>query len=212
MHLEDYTIARYLDGSIEAAEQEQLEAHLADCSACCEAVASAYRMVQAVEQTEAPLPDAAAVRRAERLISTPRRVSVLPALFEMPARIAVAAVVVVAIGLVAYFSLVPSEPSRFRTESVAGVFEARAPEDGAIVDGTRLSFSWSPLQNAVGYRLKLYADEGVVLWQSEAEETSLVLPATVRLKPGTHYLWRVEGVLADGTTQGTELRAFRVAP
>ena len=73
MHLDDYTLARYLEDQVAGQEKQHLVAHLADCPACCEAVASAYRMVQAVAEAEAPLPDPAAVRRAERLVTAPAR-------------------------------------------------------------------------------------------------------------------------------------------
>jgi len=212
MHLDDYTLAGYLEDQVAGQEKQHLVAHLADCPACCEAVASAYAMVQAVAEAEAPLPDPAAVRRAERLVTAPARESMLEALFGRPLRLALAAVAVVGLGLVAYLSLAPPDLDRFRTPPTTRTFTATAPEDGAVVAARALSFSWSPLRGAMRYRLMLYTDDASVLWQGDSVKGPLALPDTVRLEAGVQYLWRVDALLANGSTTATELYAFTVAP
>lgn len=212
MHLDDYTIARYLDGQVAGQEKQQVDAHLAACPACSEAVAAAYRMVQAVATTHAPRPDRAAVQRAERLAEASPQASWLDGLFGRPLRLALAAVVVASLGLIAYFGVLAPDHDRFRATPSSPAFVAMAPPDGAVIEAQPLVFVWEPLDDVVRYRLTLFTDEASVHWEGDTLEETATLPDTVRLAAGAQYLWRIDAVLENGSTLATELYAFTVAP
>ena len=212
MHLDEYTIARYLDARIAGPEKQQVETHLAGCPVCSEALASAYQMVQTVAEAEAPLPDPAAVQRAERLVRAPARVSRLDLFYGRPVGLALAALAVVGLGLAVYFGVLAPDQDRFRTTAAPRTLTATTPPDGALVEAQPLVFSWEPLEDAVRYRLMLYTDDASILWEGDTAEGLLTLPDTVRLETGMQYLWRVDALLANGFTTATELHAFTVAP
>lgn len=209
MHLDEITIARYIEGGLGGDETQRLEGHLADCPACIEAVGSAYRMVEMVAKGDKKLMlDSKALQRAERLVVAPTR----PVLWRTPMRLALAAAVVVVVGLVAYLQGAQPSLDRFRTTTSTGTFRGTLPEDGATVETMQSTFAWIALAGSVQYQFTLYTDEGDILWEYETKEVQTTLPASVALEAGAAYLWSVEGLLSDGTTRRTELHAFEVAP
>lgn len=51
---------------------------------------------------------------------------------------------------------------------------------------------WSSVPRAERYRLRLYDNEGAVLWTAETTDTSVALPDSVVLAPRVTYFWKVE--------------------
>lgn len=63
---------------------------------------------------------------------------------------------------------------------------------------TRPEFRWQELQPGLKYELKLSDDTGRMVFETQVGATSLVLPASVRLKEGVPYTWQVSTRLPDG--------------
>lgn len=212
MHLDDFDIARYLDGVVSGAEKQQFEAHLADCALCAASLASAYRMMDAVEaETTAPAPTPAALAETERVVTSAPRPALR--LVHQPAiRWVAAAVVVMGLAVVAYFQMNQPDAARFRAGQADAGLVATTPEEGATVDAASLQFVWEPLGGTDAYWVTVYTAEGVVRWKDYTKAISLALPDSVLLEPGATYLWNVEAVQQDGTTIRTDLYAFTLAP
>jgi hypothetical protein len=74
---------------------------------------------------------------------------------------------------------------------------------------SRPTFAWSAVKGASSYKVRLWNDEDQVIWQSEAQNTSLAYPAdAVALKPEIDYLWTVTTSVGDTLFKGEGL--FRV--
>lgn len=69
---------------------------------------------------------------------------------------------------------------------------------------------WSSVAGAERYRLRLYDDEGSVLWMAETGDTSVALPDSVVLSPGIPYFWRVEAQTEWRRWAASDLMEFRV--
>jgi len=53
-------------------------------------------------------------------------------------------------------------------------------------------FVWSSLPGATRYRLRLYDEDGAVLWTRETGDTMLALPDSVVISPRVAYFWKVD--------------------
>ena len=100
VHPDDGTIHAWLDGALDAEQGARLEAHVVDCAACAERVAEARGLMAGASRVVGLLDDplSPAVLRA----STPTAgtdLSMWRLLRVTPARAAIAAVVVVAVGI-----------------------------------------------------------------------------------------------------------------
>jgi anti-sigma factor RsiW len=212
MHLDDFDIARYLDGVVTGAEKQQFEAHLSDCAVCAASLASAYRMMEALEaEAMAPTPTAAAMSKAERIVPSASRPA-LRLVRQSTFRWVAAAVVVMGLAVVAYFQMNQPDAARFRTGQADAGFVTTTPEEGATVEVATLQFVWESLDGTDAYWVTVYTAEGVVRWKDYTKAVSLALPDSILLEPGATYLWNVEAVQQDGTTIRTDLHAFTLAP
>ncbi len=70
--------------------------------------------------------------------------------------------------------------------------------------------TWSSVPHAERYRLRLYDDQGTVLWQLETTDTAAALPDSVALAPGVSYFWRVEAETEWRRSAASDLVEFRV--
>lgn len=72
-------------------------------------------------------------------------------------------------------------------------------------------FKWSAVPDAASYKVRLWNDADEIIWQSEAQMTSLAYPADApTLKPGMDYLWTVSTTVKDTLFKGEGI--FRVLP
>jgi hypothetical protein len=70
--------------------------------------------------------------------------------------------------------------------------------------------TWSSVPYAERYRLRLYDDQGTVLWQIETTDTAAALPDSVALAPGVSYFWRVEAETEWRRSAASDLVEFRL--
>jgi len=75
------------------------------------------------------------------------------------------------------------------TLAIAGAPTPIAPR-GFVVRVDRLV--WSSVRSSERYRLRLYDEEGAVLWTLETADTLVALPDSVKLVPRGTYFWKVE--------------------
>lgn len=80
---------------------------------------------------------------------------------------------------------------------------------GTVAGVQRLE--WTSVQGADRYRVTLFAAQGGVLHETQAADTSVMLPDSVRLIPGTTYLWKVDARTGWDRWASSELVAFTIA-
>ena len=176
-------------------ERDGESAGLADHVVTCRRCAERYRTLRELHR--------AADRRA-----TPearRRRRPLRAVF------AVAAMLVVALGLYRFLALPSQEPSPGGTEdplraSAAGI--EVTPADGAALEAPPRSLSWSAQIGAGTYRVLLFDAAAEPLWESEPLDrprVDLPEPAVEQLRGGGSYFWVVR---RSGFAKRRELGPF----
>jgi hypothetical protein len=209
MHLTEYDIACLLDGTLRPARRRELEAHLADCEKCTEAVGSAYRLLKTVKHSAAPEIDPRSLEEASRL---PDHGATPPFFLGKAVRYSLAAMLLVGVGLYGYLELRQPEILQFRGGRSAGVIEIISPSDQESIAARTIPFQWKGIPEALQYRLSIYHDDGFLLWKGETTRNELISPTELVFQSGNLYLWKVEAVLPDGTTLSSELHAFRYTP
>jgi hypothetical protein len=70
---------------------------------------------------------------------------------------------------------------------------------------------WSSVPNAQRYRVRLYDDQGTVVWQTQTTDTTAALAGTVHLSPAATYFWRVEAETEWRRWAASDLTEFRLA-
>ena len=211
MHLNDFDIARYVDGAVAPQERQRFEAHLRACEACRASVADVVRLQDAVSRApEGEVPDKVteeAVALAEEDEASRTRGGAVPSVW----RYAVAAVIVVGLGIGAWRFLSSPEPDRFRAPATADEVGLLGPSDGAQVPSLP-SLRWTTQEDAMTYRVSIYTLDGTRVWQTDTTAARVAPPTTLSCRAGDTYVWRVEALLADGTARGSPLHAFTCAP
>jgi len=83
----------------------------------------------------------------------------------------------------------PSPGLRGRTDTSTHALLLITPR-GSVDHVDRLV--WSSMPRIERYRLRLYDDQGDVLWSLETPDTVVMLPDSVRLSRRVTYFWKVE--------------------
>ena len=185
-HLTEIDIAAYIDG---VGDRRRTEAHLAWCDACrSEMIAS-----QAAALAAPPVG-----RRARGS-------------FTWVGAVAAAAIIVVAGSIltqragdrdVVRSSPVPPSAAR---PSITVV----SPGDGQRLGPDR-KLEWRSAGAGASYRITIGDDSGQPVHSATAKDTSITVPASVRLVPGKKLFWYVDASLPDGTTATSGLMSFAV--
>lgn len=211
MHLTEIDIARYVDDVVPREERDRLEAHLRDCDTCRSSVADVVRLQDVVaEAPELHLPaivEEEAAHLIEEKEPSPSRWEALPA----RARYAVAAVLLVGLGVGLWQVLLAPTPDRFRSSTARDAVILRAPSDGAVVQAPPL-LRWQGDEDAMTYRVSIYTPEGRLVWQADTTAQRIAAPKFLSCSADDTYVWSVDALLADGTARESPLHAFTCAP
>ena len=185
--LDERVIADFVDGRLEAGARGRVVAHLLSCARCRSAVKATSRVA-----AETTVTEQTPVRRWRR--------------WSLPLGLAAAAALVLL--------LVPRGGG---DSSSAGL---REPPDTSIHAPLLVAprgpvarvdqFVWSGVPRSDRYRLRLYTDEGDVLWTTEMTDTSVTLPASVVLSPQATYFWKVEAQTEWKRWVSSDLVQFRL--
>jgi hypothetical protein len=70
---------------------------------------------------------------------------------------------------------------------------------------------WSGVAGALSYRVRLYDDNGRVLWTHLTTDTVATLPDSVRPRPRVTYFWTVEANTGFQHRASSDLVAFTVS-
>lgn len=160
-HLSVDDVAAYLDRQLSGPARARVEGHLAACAECRGEVVS--------------------VARLTRSLSNRRR-------WAVAAPLAAAALLLLAMVPWAHRpggdGLVLREPAI--TTTVAPTLLAPV---GAVA--TLPPLSWTSVPHADRYRVTVFDGSGAVVWETQSADTSVAVPTTTSLQPGTPYFWKV---------------------
>jgi hypothetical protein len=180
MHLEPGDVAAYFDGALSPSDRSRVELHLAECDACRDELRDVARLLR--------------TRPNRRTWYVPIGVAAAAAaavlLFVYPGRDRTAA---------------PTYREPVVTTTVAPVIVA--PRGTVEVPRT---FVWTAVPRADLYRLTLFDDTGHALWDTQVADTSVSLPASIRLRQGGSYFWKIEAQTGWNRWVSSELIRFSV--
>lgn len=192
------TIAALADGTISDPSRSAALRHIARCTVCRRAVAS---VKQALD--EGPITHEVEVvegRRGRFRIGPLLRVAV-----------PIAAAAGIAVVLWVRTPTGQSVGSVLRDSAVTATATPRPIVPRDHVSGVA-QFVWSALPRATRYRVRLYTDDGAVLWTRETSDTLIAAPATPALAPDVSYLWMVEAQTEWQRWTASDLVEFRIVP
>ena len=84
-----------------------------------------------------------------------------------------------------------------------------APPEAASVQQSR-TFRWRPVAGARGYVFEIFTAAGTPVFTTRTSDTTVTLPADVRLEPEVEHRWWVAGELSDGTQRRSPFRRLQV--
>jgi hypothetical protein len=191
--LDDMGIARMAEGSGTPGDI----AHTAACGFCRAQVAAA-----ALALGSAPV--AAEIARLNRPVwgRRSRRLAGIGGL---------AAAAVVAVLFVARQPSDPAADPGAHRDPEAGVPAAQAPVLLSPVDATvhrPVVLDWRRSNGATQYQVAVFDAEGTVMWKKETTDSTVTIPADVRLEGGVTYWWRVEARIGYDRWLASDVNPF----
>ena len=85
-----------------------------------------------------------------------------------------------------------------------------SPWDGAVVTASPMTFTWRSAGTGVSYRLMVTDANGDSVWSGNGSDTTVNVPAGIRLRAGWQYYWYVDGLMPDGRSITSSLHPFTV--
>jgi len=190
-HLDGNLVAAYLERRLGPEDRVRVEMHLGDCPECREEIAAVAATLRGI------------LRRRRLLAAAPV--------------VATAAVVILAVGIWTGRDrpTMPADglrngPSAER-EGVERV-QAWYPAAEATVPRSGLRFAWQSDSTGALYNFTVTDSSGLPVFRARTSDTTLALPDSVRLVPGSSYHWWVDVLLPDGRVSTTGLRRFEILP
>lgn len=193
---DDYRLASYVDSCLSERDHGRFEQHLADCAWCIERVGIIGR-----------------AREAETTGAVPKPVRIR---WRAAPRWAVAAVVVLAIGVVSQLN------SPYQATQAVQIRETRnldlgalgpsflSPREGMTITPDAGVFNWTAVPDSLYYQVRIVSDEGDLLWKERVNATQWGLPGELSLAPGAEYYVRVDAYLAEAKTLNSDYLLFRI--
>ncbi len=80
----------------------------------------------------------------------------------------------------------------------------------AVESGAPVAFVWRATPGATRYALDLSDAGGTAVYETTTRDTTVALPATVALRPGTEYRWIVRATDDAGSPRGETVRRLAV--
>lgn len=189
--LDDDTLAALAEGALDPAARAAVLPHLASCARCQSAVASLVGAL-ADPAVQAAASASAGHRRA------------YAAWLALPLA---AAVLVLALGVPRWLEQGPTH----RAPPGAGqAVPVPISPIGTVAATTTLR--WTSVPGSDRYRVVLFDSGGRVLYETRLMDTTLALPDSVVLAPGTPYLWKVEARTGWDRWSSSDLVQFSIGP
>lgn len=183
-------------------ERQEIWGHIDKCRAC----AREFHTITAILKKEKEF-----LQKLEKETSQDRETT-RPWIFQKkPVWAAAAAIFLVLAGAV--FFLVLNRPDQVRMRSRGSAVPAYAPD--GIVHTAKIKFAWGKTRGAEFYRLRIYGDDLLPIWESGRIYTTQWIPSPElwdKLEGGKTYFWMVTAFREDGSTRESELTRFKLGP
>lgn len=196
-HPDEIAVASYLEGRLPDDARDALEAHLADCDECRRGLT----LLRGVEGLEAePVPRElieSAPKRRRHFWAAAAAAVFLGALFVVP--------------LTENVQPGAEGPPVFRDAGTRGP-GLLSPEAGSVVRRDELLFSWTPVEGADRYRVRVWSVEIDFLLEFEvlAEQTEAGWPESEPPAPAKKLVWRVRALSCNRTISESPPAPFEV--
>lgn len=218
---DEHVLAGAVSGRLDHDERQRFERHAVDCDRCLARLSELARLGYAAPAE--PIPDAL----LERAISLGAR-SLTGRLLRprLDAGWAAAASVVLALGLVfgahLHVQRGAAEPGVQAGLPTGDVRATRTvghepavprilqPRPGEAMQAGDETVKWTPVAGSLYYDVRLVNDRGDVLWQERVADTTVSLPASLPLQPGTDYYVRVDVYFAEAMSVSSPHVLFRI--
>jgi len=210
---DEHQIAGYVDGGLDPASREQVEAHLADCGHCLALVGLLCREHKSGQL--APLPAEAVVPA-----HVPETTTVLKRPWRFAPQWAAAAAVVLAVPLLVQFGRnadrgdegqgSPGPPATRTMALTAEGLQVLSPRAGTAIDAGALSFRWTEVSGSPFYDVRIVTDAGDVVIQQRVTGTTWRPPAQLNLESGAEYFVHVDAYPSGDKAVSSDHVPFRV--
>jgi hypothetical protein len=181
-HLAPNDIAAYVDRAATGSRRARIESHLATCAECRAEVSDAARIINT-------LPPARSSR--QRAIISAAAIAATLLFFVLPRA----------------GREPPGVPHR-----ESGITTTVAPviitPTGAV--GSATIFSWTSVPHADSYDVRIFDSDGSVAWGTETTDTVVTPPASIALRAGRSYYWKVEARTGFDRKTASELVGFSI--
>ena len=183
-HLDDETLAAFVDGGLDAESRQRAAAHLLECDDCRGVIVATGRL-------EPPR-----TQRDRRLWFTAAGLS------------AAAALVMMVLSQRRSVDQFPRERERDLAAKSSLGLVAHSPAADMPVNGDTLVFRWSMMGADATYQLTLSSEAGAIIWMSRTGDTAVVPPDSIirKLENDRPYYWQVDAVLPSLRSASTGQR------
>ena len=192
-HLSTDHLAAFLDGRLTGSERERAVLHFASCAEC-----------------RGELTD------LRSMLDTAGRGGSRPWIAAVAAVAASAAILLVIVLPRVGTDGTGVNPPRVRAEQGVRLPDGSqaigvvSPTDRATVTPSGVQFVWHPAGAGAMYSVIVQDTAGNQVWSKSLADTSLTLPDSARLAPGSKYFWSVDARLADGNTAKSGAYSFTI--
>lgn len=188
-HLSSEEMGAFLANSLTDRERDIVERHLVECADCRSELVEGQRAV-------ASIPPAKRMR---------------PARLAAYAGLAAAAVLLVTLlprdEVVRPAAPVERDASGLTLPAAARVEIVSPPVNGEL-DAGLPTFTWKR-DGSSAYNFTVTDESGRTLWTGSTSDTTLTLPADIRLQRDTRFFWYVDALRSDGRSITSGVNAFR---
>lgn len=188
-HLSSEEMGAFLANSLSDSERDAVERHLVECAECRSELVQGQRAV-------ASAPQSKRLRQSR---------------FVLIGGLAAAAVLLITL-MPRDASVRPGTPverdaSGLTLPAAARVEIVSPPVNGELDTSSRM-FTWKR-DGSSAYNLTVTDESGRTLWSGSTSDTTITLPADVRLERDTRFFWYVDALRSDGRSITSGVNAFR---
>ncbi len=224
----DDMIAAYTDGVVGKRKRFWVELHLARCVRCRLVVAD---VIKAQRQPTLPVAPVVLVAQAVALVGTQSAsrkwtwapvgalaaallVAALVLTLRRPEQVIVQSAPALPAPVIAKTETAPilktPAPEIVRGLGAAeGELNVLYPHADSIIQSEALQFRWRTIPHARSYEVRVVKADGDLVWEDQAEQSPLQMPADVALNSGSYFVW-ITAFLENGRTAKSVPVRFQV--
>lgn len=218
--LDDFSLLSYLEGEISGKSRKQFYYHFSQCERCTGRVVQLenflYELrVDGLLPVQGRLKEQAKAAVEETIRSAKKKLKPLSDISWLP-RPAYGWVGVAAILIVAGLSLLhnggpekmPLTTRERTTTEPTSEIKLLTPTNRGVASGPNLKFRWAGDKDIATFTFTLINSDGDILWEKRTEESEVMLPADLNLRPSSTYFWQVEASLRAGGSLISDMANF----